>query len=299
MMALSGARLTTLREGDRLVDVIMRLRPSERGEASQVKNLYVWSAATGKAVPVEQIATVGSGFEPQKIVRQGLERTITLGAIPKDGELASTLLGAARPAIEQLKLPTGYTIEYGGEHELQAKSFATVSIALKVSVALIFLTLVWQFAHVFKPLIVFAAIPFGLVGVVLGLTVTKTHFGFMAFLGVASLIGVIVSHLIVLFDFIEEAREHGVELHRAVIDAGLVRLRPVLVTVLATVGGLLPLAFEGGPMWRQLVYVQIGGLLLATLVTKGVVPLLYVLFVETLHVIQWKPEQTGEPEGEQ
>lgn len=289
MMALSGVRLTTLREGDRLVDVVMRLRASERGQASQVKNLYVWSGATGKAVPVEQIATVGTGIEPQKIVRRDLERTLTVGAIPKDGELASTLLADAKPKLDALHLPPGYTIELGGEHELQAKSFATVSIALKVSIALIFLVLVWQFEHVFKPLIVFAAIPFGLVGVVLGLRITGTNFGFMAFLGVASLIGVIVSHIIVLFDFVEEARERGAELHRAVIDAGLVRLRPVLVTVLATVGGLLPLAFEGGPMWRQLVYVQIGGLLLATLVTKGVVPLLYVLFVETLGIIEWKP----------
>ncbi len=182
---------------------------------------------------------------------------------------------------------------------MQAQAFASVSIALKVSVALIFLTLVWQFANVFKPLIVFAAIPFGMVGVVLGLVVTKTNFGFMAFLGVTSLIGVIVSHIIVLFDFIEEAREHGTELHRAVIDAGLVRLRPVLVTVLATVGGLVPLALEGGPMWRQLVYVQIGGLLLATLVTKGVVPLLYVLFVETLHLVEWKNEQPHDTGGGQ
>jgi len=288
MMALSGARLTTLREGDRLVDVIMRLKANERGEAARIRNLYVWSGATGKSVPIEQIATIGTGLEPQKLVRQGLERTITLGAIPKDGELASALLASVKPQLDQLRLPPGYGIELGGEHELQAKSFATVSIALKVSVALIFLTLVWQFAHLFKPLIVFAAIPFGLVGVVLGLTATKTNFGFMAFLGVASLIGVIVSHIIVLFDFIEESREREVELHRAVIDAALVRLRPVLVTVLATVGGLIPLAVEGGPMWRQLVYVQIGGLLLATIVTKGVVPLLYVVFVETLHVIEWK-----------
>jgi predicted RND superfamily exporter protein len=106
---------------------------------------------------------------------------------------------------------------------------------------------------------------------------------------VASLIGVIVSHIIVLFDFIEESREHGVPLHRAVIDAGLVRLRPVLVTVLATVGGLVPLAIEGGPKWQQLVYVLIGGLLLATLVTKGVVPLLYVVLVEELRWISWEP----------
>ena len=91
-------------------------------------------------------------------------------------------------------------------------------------------------------------------------------------------------------------REHGVGLHRAVIDAGLVRLRPVLVTVLATVGGLIPLAIEGGPMWRQLVYVQIGGLLLATLVTKGVVPLLYVVFTEKFKLIRWEREEPDEPD---
>ncbi|KAB2907947.1 MAG: efflux RND transporter permease subunit [Kofleriaceae bacterium] len=289
-LALAGTRETQLRVGDQLIDIVVRLRPGERSTASQVGDLYVWSERTGRAVPLEQVARVGTGFAAQKIVRHDLERTITIGAMPKDGALASTLLASAQPGLAALDLPAGYHVELGGEHELQAKAFASVAIALKVSIALIFLVLVWQFAHVFKPLIVFAAIPFGMVGVVLGLTVTNTNFGFMAFLGVASLIGVIVSHIIVLFDFIEEAREHGVGLHRAVIDAGLVRLRPVLVTVLATVGGLIPLALEGGPMWRQLVYVQIGGLLLATLVTKGVVPLLYVVFTDTFKLIRWERE---------
>lgn len=296
-LALAGARETQLRVGDRLIDVVVRLRPDERGAAGQVGELYAWSERTGRAVPLEQVARVDTAFAPPKIVRHDLERTITIGAIPKDGALPSALLASAEAGLAALELPPGYHLELGGEHELQAKAFASVGIALKVSVALIFLVLVWQFAHVFKPLIVFAAIPFGLVGVVLGLTVTHTHFGFMAFLGVASLIGVIVSHIIVLFDFIEEAREHGVELHRAVIDAGLVRLRPVLVTVLATVGGLIPLAIEGGPMWRQLVYVQIGGLLLATVVTKGVVPLLYVVFTETFRLIRWEREDADALDG--
>ncbi len=290
LLSLSGSTVTQLREDDKLIDVVLRLQADQRGSADQVRNLYVWSGRTGKAVPIEQVAHVSHAMQPQKIVRFAQQRTITVGAIPRDGALASSVLRDARPGLEKLRLPPGYTYEFGGEQEQQAKAFATVSIALKVSVALIFLVLVWQFAHVVKPLIVFAAVPFGLVGVVLGLTATQTHFGFMAFLGVASLIGVIVSHIIVLFDFIEEAREHGVGLHRAVIDAGLVRLRPVLVTVLATVGGLIPLALEGGPMWRQLVYVQIGGLLLATVVTKGVVPVLYVVFVETLGWIRWEKE---------
>lgn len=290
MTALAGATVTQLRDQDHLIDVVLRLQPSARGQASLLADLLVWSGRSGRGVPIQQVARLEKAMQPQKIVRFGQERTITVAALPRDGDLASQVLRDARPALAAVPLPPGYWLSDGGELEQQQKAFATVSIALKVSVALIFLVLVWQFASVFKPLIVFAAIPFGLVGVVLGLTATGTHFGFMAFLGVASLIGVIVSHIIVLFDFIEEAREHGAPLHRAVIDAGLVRLRPVLVTVLATVGGLIPLALEGGPMWRQLVYVQIGGLLLATVVTKGVVPVLYVVFVESLGLIAWRPE---------
>ena len=111
--------------------------------------------------------------------------------------------------------------------------------------------------------------------------------GFFALLGLSSLAGVIISHVIVLFEYIEEAHERGEPLRRAVIDAALVRLRPVLVTVLATVGGLIPLAIKGGPLWEPLCYVQIIGLLSATLVTKVVVPVIYVIFVEDLKWISW------------
>jgi len=134
---------------------------------------------------------------------------------------------------------------------------------------------------------VFAAVPFGLVAGMMGLLLFGAPFGFMAFLGIASLAGVIVSHIIVLFDYIEGAREKGLPVRRAVIDSALVRLRPVLVTVLATVGGLIPLALEGGPLWEPMCYVQIVGLLSATLVTKVIVPVLYVMFVEDLKIIRW------------
>jgi Cu/Ag efflux pump CusA len=112
----------------------------------------------------------------------------------------------------------------------------------------------------------------------------------MAFLGVASLAGLIISHVIVLFDFIDEMRHKGEPLRRAVVDAGLARLRPVLVTVLATVGGLIPLALEGGPLWEPMCYVQIVGMLVATVVTLVLVPVLYVVFVEDLRLVRWEQE---------
>jgi multidrug efflux pump subunit AcrB len=103
---------------------------------------------------------------------------------------------------------------------------------------------------------------------------------------------VIVSHVIVLFDFVEEKREEGVPLREALLDAGLARLRPVFITVGATVFGLLPLALNGGPLWEGLCYAQIGGLVLANYVTKLLVPALYAIFVEDLKLIKWTDEAT-------
>jgi multidrug efflux pump subunit AcrB len=138
-----------------------------------------------------------------------------------------------------------------------------------------------------EPLIVFAAIPFGVVGALISLAVMGSPFGFMAFLGIISLIGVIVSHVIVLFDFIEERHEEGAPLRLALIDAGIVRLRPVLITVGATVFALFPLALHGGPLWEPLCYAQIGGLTVATVITLLIVPVLYAITVLDLKLVKW------------
>ena len=221
--------------------------------------------------------------------------TVKCDAVP--GVLPSRIVREMQDRLTRSSAawPPGYRFEFGGEHEEQVKGFRAVSVALVVSLAMIYLALVLQFNSVTKPLVVFAAVPFGLLAGIMGLAIFDAPFGFMAFLGVASLAGVIVSHIIVLFDYIEDACERGETLHRAVIDSALVRLRPVLVTVLATVGGLIPLAIEGGPLWQPMCYVQITGLLCATLVTKVIVPVLYVMFVENLGWIRWEPEKTFEP----
>ena len=188
----------------------------------------------------------------------------------------------------QSKLPPGYFLEIGGEYEEQQKGFKEMTIVMGISVMLIYLALVIQFRSAVKPLLVFAAIPYGMSGAVASLSIMGQPFGFMAFLGVASLVGVIVSHVIVLFDFIEEAHERGEPLREALLDAGIVRLRPVMITVGATVLGLVPLAMHGGPLWEPLCYAQIGGLTIATFVTLILVPVLYSIFVLDLKLIQWE-----------
>ncbi len=294
---LSGTAPTYLREEDRLIPITFRLRSDERARVEDLDSIDAVSTATNIRVPLSQIAR----FEPQlvspKICRRHHQRCVTVKCDTVPGVLPSGVVRQVQSRLAQLSAawPPGYRFEFGGEHEEQVKGFRAVSVALIVSLVMIYLALVLQFNSVTKPLVVFASVPFGLVAGVTGLAIFDAPFGFMAFLGVASLAGVIVSHIIVLFDYIEDACERGESLHRAVIDSALVRLRPVLVTVLATVGGLIPLAIEGGPLWQPMCYVQITGLLLATLVTKLIVPVLYVVFVEDLGLIRWAPERTAEP----
>jgi multidrug efflux pump subunit AcrB len=241
-------------------------------------------------VPLRQISELTLSDATAKILRRNHVRTITVGAYPTAGSLPSEVLAQIQPELAQLEreLPPGYSLEIGGEHHEQQKSFKELVVVLVISVLSIFLALVFQFRSATKPLVVFAAIPFGIVAALLSLRVMGAPFGFMAFLGIISLIGVIVSHVIVLFDYIEEERERGAPLSEALIDAGIMRLRPVLVTVGATVLGLVPLAAHGGPLWEPLCWVQIGGLSFATVITLVIVPILYAIFVLDLRLIRWE-----------
>src|SRR5262252_1890619 len=237
-------------------------------------------------------------MQTEKLQRRNQFRTITISAFPVDGVLPSEVLNAAMPGLKALErsMPPGYTMEIGGEYGEQVKGFGNLAVVMLTSIAMIFLALVLQFRHAIKPLIVFAAIPFGIIGALIALWVMGAAFGFMAFLGVASLIGVIVSHIIVLFDFIEEKRVEGESLEDALLDAGIMRLRPVLITVAATVIALFPLAAHGGPLWEPLCYAQVGGLSFATVVTLLLVPVMYTIFIKDFGWVRWEktPDEADE-----
>jgi multidrug efflux pump subunit AcrB len=296
---MNGYPVTTVRHGDQQIPVVARLRVDERARLSDVQNLYVFPLSGSARVPLQQVSTVDYSMGPEKIRRRNQFRTITVATFPVPGALPSEVLNQARPALNRLaaKLPSGYTMQIGGEEEEQLKGFQELAVVMAVSVIAIFLALVIQFRSAVKPLIVFSAIPFGVAGALVSLIVMGAPFGFMAFLGVASLIGVIVSHVIVLFDFIEEMHAEGEPLRDALLDAGIVRLRPVMITVGATVFGLIPLALHGGPLWEGLCYTQIGGLTLATFVTLILVPVLYAIFVLDLKIVRWDhaPAPDGHP----
>jgi multidrug efflux pump subunit AcrB len=288
--ALSGMKVTTLREGDKQIPVVARLRPPERAQLSDVQNLYVYASQSTQRVPLVEISSIQNTLEFQEIRRQEHFRTISVECTPVDGTLSSEVLNAAIPKLAAFRasLPPGYTMVIGGEKAKQVDGFRNLAIVMGISVAAIFVALVLQFNHAVKPLLVFAAVPYGTMGALLALFIMGTPFGFMAFLGVASLVGVIVSHVIVLFDFIEEMHEKGEPLERALVDAGIMRLRPVMITVGATVLALFPLALHGGPLWQPLCYSQIGGLGVATFITLLLVPVLYAIFVLDLKIVKWE-----------
>ncbi len=288
-VGMSGFEVTSLRESDQQIPIVVRLRVEERARLSDIQNLYVYALQSTAKVPLRQISGIDYQLQTEKIRRRNQFRTITVACFPVPGVLPSQVYAKARERLEkfELNLPPGYRMGTGGEREQRLKGFRELALVMVVSIVAIFLALVIQFKHAIKPLLVFSAIPFGMVGAFAALVVMDTPFGFMAFLGIASLIGVIVSHVIVLFDFVEEKHEEGEPLREALLDAGIARLRPVMITVGATIFGLIPLARNGGPLWEALCYAQIGGLLLANYVTKLLVPSLYAIFVLDLKLIKW------------
>ncbi|MBL9137447.1 MAG: efflux RND transporter permease subunit [Verrucomicrobiales bacterium] len=272
--AFGGLKITELREGDHLVPVLVRLAVDERHEASRIGSLYVESLST-RPVPLNSFAEVGIRSEFATIPRHNLLRSATVRAFSPVGELPSEVLGRARVALSAIRLPPGYRMEFAGEAKELKQSQSEMGTVMGLSIALISLALVLQFNSVVKAGVVLVVVPVGLIGAFFGMTVMQTSLGFMALLGIVSLAGVIVSHIIVVSDLIEEARAEGMELKEALIHAGLVRLRAVLVTTLATVGGLVPLALTGGELWRPLTAVHIFGLLFATVLSLILLPVLY------------------------
>jgi multidrug efflux pump subunit AcrB len=293
-IGMNGAPVGILREKNRQIPIVARMRSEERAQLEDVQNLYV-HGRDGQKVPVRQVSRIAYSLETEKILRNNHFRTMTVSCYPAAGFLPSQVMTEAWDEIEAISatLPPGYKIEIGGEYEEQNRGFGELLLVLFISVAAIFMALTIQFKSAVKPVMVFASLPYGVAGAFATIYLTGTSFGFMAFLGIISLIGVIVSHIIVLFDLIEELREHGAPLKEALVDAAILRIRPVMITVGATVLGLVPLATNGGPLWQPLCYAQIGGLTIATALTLVLVPVLYAIFVQDLKWIDWPEKPAG------
>jgi len=281
---LSGSVLTVYREGDHQVPVVLRTLRESRNELGAMTGIFVDGRA-GK-VPLRSLAELDATWQPAVLARRNKHPTITVGARVAPGLLANSVAADIEPALQQrlAQLPAGYFIEQGGEQEETVKAQAQQVRAVGLAVLLMTLVLVVQYNSLLKPLVVLMTVPLALIGVLLGLWLTGWAMSFMAILGILALGGIVINNAIVLIDFIERATAEGMPLRDAVIRAGRLRLRPILLTSLTTVGGLLPLSLFGGALWAPMTNGMIFGLVVSTVLTLVVVPTLYVLFVEKLNM---------------
>jgi len=273
-LLFTGVAVSEFREGDLSLPIVARSDKSGRNSLNQIATTDIYSAARRTSVPLLQIADFDVIWELGEVRRRDLKRTITISANHPHLS-AAELVAEILPALEALKLPEGYSIEVGGEVENSAKARAALFASVPTCALLIVLLLVFQFNSLRKPLTIMLTIPLSLIGAALGLWVTGASFGFAPLLGLLSLSGIIINNAIVLIDRIETQTLAGLPEHDAIIEAAAQRLRPILMTTLTTILGLMPLIFFGGSLWFGMAVVIAFGLGVGTLLTLGVVPVLY------------------------
>ncbi|MDH3284104.1 MAG: efflux RND transporter permease subunit, partial [Acidobacteriota bacterium] len=277
---LSGVKTTEFRESDEIIPVILRQEEAGRQDLGKLETLNVYSQATGSSVPLKQVADVKVVWEASKIKRRNRLKTITAESDLVPGLTATEVNAVLIPWLDEQEAgwPRGYRYELGGEIESSIEANESIREQLPVAGLLIVLLLVGQFNSFRKPFIILATIPLALIGVVIGLALLRSYFGFMTLLGIVSLAGIVINNAIVLLDRIQiEIEKNGHPPPRAIIEAAQRRLRPILLTSFTTVGGLLPLYLGGGPMWEPMAITIMFGLLFATLLTLGFVPITYSL----------------------
>jgi multidrug efflux pump subunit AcrB len=282
--AFRGRRLSQYRDGNDVVPIELRRRDAPSATVDDVRYTSVFSQASGQSVPLLQVADVDTRFEPPVIRRRDRQRTITVRAdIAPDAPRSVTAFSVAdqmRGWLDAQKKtwPFGYGWEFGGEVESSGKANASIQAKQPIALLVIVLCLVFQFNTIREPSIVLLTLPFAIIGVALGLFTTQKPFGFMALLGVIALFGIVINNAIVLLDRVQIEISEGKDKSEAILDASQRRLRPILLTTATTVAGLIPLSLFGGPLFSPMAVALMSGLLVSTLLTLGLVPILYAIF---------------------
>lgn len=277
---LSGLELTQYREGDLTIPVMMRTQATDRQDLGKLEALAVYAQSTGTSVPLKQVADIGVVWQPAKILRRDRLKTVTVGAQIDESITAAQAFEQLTPWLEkeQVKWPFGYSFELGGESETSGKANTSISDKLPIAGFIIVLLLVGQFNSIRKSIIILSTIPLGIIGVVAGLILGKSYFGFMTLLGIISLSGIVINNAIVLLERITvELEIMPNDPIRAIVEAAQKRMRPIVLTTATTVFGMVPLYLGGGEFWEPMAISIIGGLMISTMFTLGFVPVLYAL----------------------
>ncbi|HEY8938010.1 MAG TPA: efflux RND transporter permease subunit [Cyclobacteriaceae bacterium] len=275
----NGAPISTLYEGNTPVDIVFRLDENKRQNTTDLQNIYLTSVATGAELPLRQIATLTPQWQSGKIMHRNGVRTLTVQSEVQPDVLPAELLEAIKPKIEQLKLPEGYHIEYGGEEANKDEVFVEMVTALVISLVLIFFILLFQFRKMKETMIVMLTIPLSLFGAVLGLVVTGNNFSFTAFIGLIALSGIVVRNAIILVDYTNTLLRQGMDIRTAAIESAKRRLRPIFLTAMAAAIGVLPMIISRSGMWAPLASVLAFGVVWSMIMALLTVPILYIAMI--------------------
>lgn len=276
---LEGLDAGAFYDGEDKIPILIRGRSFFRNGLGWLTRVSVPIRAerSSAQAPLLQVVSFQPTWQTAVIQRRDNQRFVTVSCQVQG--LASRVMNQLQPKIRAINLPAGYKIESAGESEKRNEGFADLANAMLLGILAITILLVIQFNSFRHAFLILGTLPLSLVGAILGLFVTGNAFGFMAFLGVVSLCGVVVNNALILLDYVETRLREGSDYITALEEAGFRRMRPIVLTTLTTVGGLLPLLFSGGAMWTPMAAVLIFGLLSSTFLTLVVIPSLYVIVV--------------------
>ncbi|MBO4871279.1 MAG: efflux RND transporter permease subunit [Muribaculaceae bacterium] len=276
---INGTTASYFREDGDEYDIKVVYDKDHRQSLTDIENILLYNAM-GQGVRLKEVGTVVERFNPPTIERKDRERIITVSTVVQDRPM-SEIIAEAQPLIDKMDVPNGVTIQLSGSYEDQQDSFSDLGLLALLIIILVYIVMAAQFESFTYPGIIMTSIMFAFSGIVLILWLTRTNLNIMSMIGAIMLIGIVVKNGIVLIDYITLNRERGMSIRRAVLDAGHSRMRPVLMTSLTTILGMVPMAIgqgEGAEMWRPMGIAVIGGLTFSTALTLLFVPTMYTIF---------------------
>ena len=279
---LKGLPLTTIWENDYPVDVVLTSEKFRKNSVDDLKDLYITSPSNLSSIPLRAIADIAPEWHEGQIVRRNGMRTLTvIGDVGRE-VIATDVFKNLRPLVEELVLPEGISISYGGEYEKSIENYVPMAYSLITSIVIIFLILLLQFKEIKKAVLIMITIPFSLLGATLGLYLIDYPFGITAFLGLISLAGIVVRNGIILIGYaIDLHEEKGYSITEAAKAAGKRRMRPIFLTSAAAAVGVIPMIISGSPLWGPLGTVICFGLIISMILTLYILPVLYNMMFST------------------
>jgi hydrophobe/amphiphile efflux-1 (HAE1) family protein len=284
----SGSSIYVDPQTGREHNVRVRLREEDRRRPEDLMRLPV-PALGGKVVPLENVAEITQGATPIQLERKYQQRIVHVTANTSGRDLGS-IAKEIETKISQMKIPEGFSVLLKGARLEQKEAFQMLLFALVLAILLIYMVLASQFASLLHPFLIMFSVPLGFIGVIWALFITGNTLSVISFIGIIMMVGIVVSNAILIVDYTNRIRNEGVDLREAIIRAGRIRLRPILMTTLTTICGLMPMALglgEGAEAYASLAIAVIGGLSVSTLLTLVFIPTLYMI-VESWRASRWK-----------